>query len=135
VARKLIATLTLTAILLIILRLDSYGNQAQGAMPNAGSGAIACRVVEAFEDASLGVRIVIFHQRDKADGPRLGALLSAHTGEQMELVAASGAPYRATVFRVKSAFGRGLALIPAGKLKLGEHEEFTLRLPNLSGKN
>ena len=85
--------------------------------------------MEAFEEGRLGVRAIVFHQRDKADGPRLGSLLLAHSGEEMELETTGGRRYRATVFRVKSCFGRGLVLVPTSKLKLGEHDEFTLRLP------
>ena len=88
--------------------------------------------METFDDVKLGVRVVIFHQRDKADGPRLGSLLLANTGQEMELQAATGQRYRATVFRVKSAFGRGLVLIPTSRFKLATHDQFTLHLP---GKN
>jgi hypothetical protein len=77
----------------------------------------------------LGVRAIIFHQRNKADGPRLGSLLLAHSGQEMELEATGGQRYRGAVFRVKSAFGRGLVLVPVSKLKLGKSDEFTLRLP------
>jgi hypothetical protein len=85
--------------------------------------------MEAFEEGKLGVRAIVFHQRDKADGPRLGSLLLAHAGEEMELEIAGGRRYRATVFRVKSCFGRGLVLVPTSKLKLSQDDEFTLRLP------
>jgi hypothetical protein len=88
--------------------------------------------MESFEEGKLGVRAIVFHQRDKADGPRLGSLLLTHSGEEMELETRGGRRYRATVFRVKSAFGRGLVLVPTSALKLGEHDEFTLRL---AGRN
>ena len=45
---------------------------------------VACRVMEVINAERLGVRAVIFHQRDKADGPRLGELLQAHSGEEVE---------------------------------------------------
>ncbi len=85
--------------------------------------------MESFEEQKLGMRAIVFHQRDKADGPRLGDLLLKHSGEEMELEASGGSRYRATVFRVKSCFGRGLAIIPTDRLKLGENDQFTLRLP------
>jgi hypothetical protein len=106
--------------------------QAQSTVTKAGDGPIICSVMEAFEESRLGVRAIVFHQRDKADGPRLGSLLLTHSGEEMELEGAGGRRYRATVFRIKSCFGRGLAMVPTAKLKLGELDEFTLRLP---GKN
>lgn len=77
----------------------------------------------------MGIRVIIFHQRDKADGPHLGSFLLAHSGEEMELGTAGGRRCRATVFRVKSCFGRGLVMVPTSTLRLGEHDEFTLRLP------
>jgi len=85
--------------------------------------------MEAFEEGKLGTRAIIFHQRDKADGPRLGSLLLAHSGEEVVLETTGGRRYRATVFRIKSCFGRGLVLVPTSKLRLGEHDEFALRLP------
>jgi hypothetical protein len=117
------------AVLLVFLVRPSSCAPAQSPKIDTGSGPIICSVMEAFEEGKLGVRAVVFHQRDKADGPRLGSLLLAHSGEEMELQTANGQRYRATVFRVKSAFGRGLVLIPVSKFKLGEHDEFTLRIP------
>ena len=126
---KHFAALALATFLVVCLCDPSRGAQAQGAEKKAENETITCRVVEAFEAGRLGVRAVVFHQRDRADGPRLGALLLAHSGEEMELETTGGRRYRATVFRVKSCFGRGLVLVPAGKLRLGEDDEFTLRLP------
>ena len=123
------ATIALVTVLVIPHSAPSHGAQVQAPGIKAGNGPIICRVMEAFEEGRLGVRAIVFHQRDKADGPRLGSLLLAHSGKEMELETTGGRRYRATVFRVKSAFGRGLVLIPTSKLKLGEHDEFTLRLP------
>ena len=89
--------------------------------------AIACRVMGSYPDAGLGVRAVIFHQRDQKDGPALGALLLAHSGEAMQ-VETRGARQRVTVFRLKCCFGRGLFLAPAS-LGLQENDEFILRYP------
>jgi len=132
VIRKTLATLVWTAILLASYAVRTSGAPPQNTERNTPSGPVICSVMETFDDAKLGVRAVIFHQRDKADGPRLGELLLAHTGEEMELQTTSGHLYRAPVFRVKSAFGRGLVLIPPGKFTLAAHDQFTLRVP---GKN
>jgi hypothetical protein len=132
VMKRPFALIALATVLVIPLSGPSHGAQVQAPGINAGNGPIICSVMEAFEEGRLGVRAIVFHQRDKADGPRLGSLLLAHSGEEMELETKGGRRYRATVFRVKSAFGRGLVLVPTSKLKLGEHDEFTLRLP---GKN
>jgi len=124
--------INLAMVLAIPLSGPSHGAQVQAPKIDAGNGPITCSVMEAFEEGRLGVRAIVFHQHEKADGPRLGALLLAHSGEEMELETTGGRRYRATVFRVKSAFGRGLVLVPMSKVRLGEHDEFTLRLP---GKN
>ena len=130
--KRLLAIVALTARLVIPIPMAAPGAQAQVTIAKAGNGPIVCSVMEAFEEGRLGVRAIVFHQRDKADGPRLGSLLLTHSGEEMELEVAGGHRFRATVFRVKSCFGRGLVLVPTAKLKLGEQDEFTLRLP---GKN
>lgn len=127
--KRPLATIALATILVIPVSDASPGAQVQAAVTQAVNGPIVCSVMEAFEDGRLGVRAIVFHQRDKADGPRLGSLLLAHSGEEMELETTGGRRYRATVFRVKSCFGRGLVLVPTSKLKLGEQDEFTLRLP------
>ena len=127
--KKSFAIIALATVLVIPIPNASPGAQAQATMTKAGNGPIVCSVMEAFEEGRLGVRAIIFHQRDKEDGPRLGSLLLTHSGEEMELEAAGGRRLRATVFRVKSCFGRGLVMVPTAKLKLGEQDEFTLRLP------
>jgi hypothetical protein len=120
------ATMTFAGILHICVFANAIGQSK--APPNTAANApIICSVMEAFEEPKLGVRAIVFHQRDKPDGPRLGELLLSHTGQEMELKFAGNAPYRATVFRVKSAFGRGLALLPASKINLRAGDEFTLR--------
>jgi hypothetical protein len=116
-------------ILLINLLALSTGAPAQVHGRNSDTGPITCSVMEVFDEGKLDVRAVVFHQRDKADAPRLGSFLLAHSGQEMELQSTGGRQYRAAVFRVKSAFGRGLVLLPVSKFKLGERDEFNLRLP------
>jgi hypothetical protein len=123
------AIFALATFLIVSICSASPGAQAQGEQMKAQNGTIACRVIEAFAAGRLGVRAVLFHQRDKADGPRLGALLLAHSGEEVEFETRDGQPHRAVVFRVKSCFGRGLLLVAVSEVKLGEKDEFTLRLP------
>ena len=91
-------------------------------------GGIACRVMEVFKAEPPGVTAVIFHQRDKADGPRLGELLLAHSGHEVEFEI-NGGKHQATVFRVKSCFGRGLLIFASGEAKLAEKDAFVLRFP------
>ncbi len=75
----------------------------------------------------VGATAVIFHQRDKAEGPRLGELLLAHSGEEVEIETRDARRHRATVARLKSCFGRGLLLFATGEAKLREKDEFVLR--------
>src|SRR6266404_5620921 len=72
---------------------------------------IACRVMEVFGADRASVHAIIFHRRDKADGPRLGESLLKHSGEEIEFETTDGERHRADVFRVKSCFGRGLLLL------------------------
>ncbi len=99
------------------------------AQRKAGEETIVCRVMEAFVAERLGATAVIFHQRDKADGPRLGELLLAHSGAEMEFETGDGKRHHATVVRMKSCFGRGLLLFAAREAKLAEKDDFVLRFP------
>ena len=124
--------LEITALALILLHPWSQlllCSAAQAPKLPGADGAIACTVMEVFEDGKLGVRAIIFHQRDKANGPQLGALLLADSGKAMELETTRGQRYLASVFRVRSCFGRGLAIIPAGNPTLHERDAFILHPP------
>jgi hypothetical protein len=100
------------------------------ALPQAVSppqSTVACRVMEVFVAERVGATAVIFHQRDKADGPRLGDLLVAHSGEEVEFQTSDGRWHRATVVRIRSCFGRGMLLFRLGEARLTEKQEFVLR--------
>jgi hypothetical protein len=129
VLKKHFAAFALATYLAVCISDPLRGAQVQGTPSKPENETITCRVIEVFQAERLGVRAILFHQRDKADGPRLGTLLLAHSGEEMEFETRDGQRHRAEVFRAKSCFGRGLMLVPAGEVKLGEKDEFTLRLP------
>jgi hypothetical protein len=93
----------------------------------ATTDTVNCRAMEVFVAHKLGTTAVIFHQRDKADGPHLGDLLKAHTGEQVEFETADGRWHGATVERVRSCFGRGLLLFASSEGKLSAKEDFVVR--------
>jgi hypothetical protein len=93
---------------------------------------IECRVMEVFAAERLGVTAVIFHQRDKADGPRLGELLLAHSGAEVEFETRDGRRHRAKLARMKSCFGRGLLLFAAGEARLSEQDNFVLHFPHMN---
>jgi hypothetical protein len=99
---------------------------AASAQKKAGEGTITCRAMEVFVAEPLGTTAVIFHQSDKADGPRLGELLLAHSGEQVEFETPDGQRHSATVERVKSCFGRGLLLFSTKEAKLAAKDDFVL---------
>jgi hypothetical protein len=111
-------------LLLTVLLLVSMS--AVGAQKKDTEGAITCRAMEVFVSQPLGVTAVIFHQSDKADGPRLGELLLAHTGEEVEFETSDGRWHQATVERVKSCFGRGLLLFHTTEGKLEAKEDFVV---------
>lgn len=127
--KRPLSAMVMAIILAIPASHPSIAARAQVASTNGENRPIICSVMESFEEQKLGAQAVVFHQRDKVDGPRLGDLLLKHSGQEMELEASGGRRYRATIFRVKSCFGRGLAIIPTNRLKLQENDEFSLRLP------
>ena len=129
---KPFALVALAMALVIPISCPSRGAQVRAPGIDAGNGPIICSVMEAFDEGKLGVRAIIFHQRDKADGPAWEPCFWRTRAKRWSWRRLAGQHYRATVFRVKSAFGRGLVLVPTSQLKLGAHDEFTLRLP---GKN
>jgi hypothetical protein len=88
---------------------------------------IACRVIESKNAQTLGVRVVVFHQAEIADRGSLGRFLRNHDGASAEFEAANGSWQAASVFRLKSCFGRGLLLLPAGGPRLAEGDRFMLR--------
>ena len=96
------------------------------AQKKAEEATVACRAMEVFVSERVGATAVIFHQRDKADGPRLGELLLAHSGEEVEFETSDGQRHLATVERVKSCFGRGLLLFTANETKIAANEEIVL---------
>jgi len=88
---------------------------------------VNCRALEVFVAPEPGATAVLFHQRDKAEGPKVGEFISAHSGERVEFETADGKHHLATMFRMKSCFGRGLLLFPAREAKLTTNDEFIIR--------
>lgn len=74
--------------------------------------------------------MLIFHQRDKADGPKLGELLQKYTGQEAEFETGDGKLHRATVERIRSCFGRGLLIYAADEASLEVKEDFILHFGN-----
>jgi hypothetical protein len=103
-----------------------FANPAAAAGQKPKGNRITCRAMEVFVSQPLGVTAVIFHQSEKSDGPRLGELLLAHTGEQVEFETPDGKKHAATVERVKNCFGRGLLLFRTEEAGISANQDFVV---------
>ncbi len=113
-----------------ILALLTFLVPIASARGEGNEGTIRCRVMEVFVSERVGATAAIFHQRDKADGPRLGQLLLAHSGEEVEFETPDGKRHAATVARVKSCFGRGLLLFNSSEAGISAKDEIVLYFPS-----
>jgi hypothetical protein len=76
------------------------------------------------------VTVVVFHQRDKADSERLGALLRRSSDGPAEYQRSEADGWHAaTVARLKSCFGRGLLILPSGSAQLVPGATVLVRFP------
>jgi hypothetical protein len=117
------------SVLVFVLAVCAPVIMAQAARQNVAPAvdAIECRILEAHASATPPVLLVIFHQRDKKDQPHLAELLKEKTGG-MAQVQLGGSPWtKVTVFRLKSSFGRGLLVLPAGSLEMKNGGTFRIR--------
>lgn len=99
------------------------------ASSTATSNTVACSVLEVHSLAKPTVTVVVFHQRNKTDQERLGDLLRRASDSSVEFQTADGVWHSATVLRLKSCFGRGLLVFPAGTAHPAEKDTFLLRFP------
>ena len=90
---------------------------------------IACRALEAHTSEQPPVTVVVFHQRDKQDQARLAVLLKENSNGPAEIQGNDGKWHSVTVARLKSCFGRGLLLLPAGAEQPKQGQDFLLRFP------
>lgn len=91
------------------------------------AGAIECRVLEAHASAAPAALVVIFHQQQKQDQPRLAALIKQHSGSTAEIQIGTAPWAKVTIFRLKTAFGRGMFLLSPGSEKLKDGDTFEIR--------
>jgi hypothetical protein len=104
--------------------------KSAGKMPAqepAAQEAIACRVLESKRAATMGVEVAVFHPADAASRERLGSFLESHDGASVEFEIAGGDWQPATVFRLKSCFGRGLLVFPAARIPVARGRGFLIR--------
>jgi hypothetical protein len=103
----------------------SGGHGAQQPAPTHQSGSIACRVMERHADKEHSTVLILFHQRDKPDQPKLKEFLVQHDGGTIQIQIGSGEWQKATVWRIRNCFGRGLLVLPDTAAPK-EHSTFTI---------
>ena len=124
---RIVASLILA--LLFAIGASSSGNARaaqQAAAPSHPSVAIACRVMERHSDKERGTVIILFHQRDKPDQPRLKDFLLQHDGGTIEIQTGSAEWQKVTVWRIRNCFGRGLFIV-SENVALKEKAIFKIR--------
>jgi hypothetical protein len=107
---------------------QTWTAQESHSAPAAGSEVIACRVLEAHTSRRTETTVAVFHQKDDKDRARLAGFLRKQPEMSVEFQTADGAWHPATVFRLKSCFGRGLLIFAAGTAQLGTGDTFLLKL-------
>lgn len=96
----------------------------------ADSNVVVCRAMESHSSEQPPVAAVVFHQRNRQDGPRLGELLLKNSGANVEIqIGQDGSRQTARVFRLKSCFGRGLLVLPTSATAPKDGETFTIKFP------
>jgi len=93
----------------------------------AGANIIDCRALEAHSSASPSVIAVVFHQRDKQDQPRFASLLKQNASATVFIQVGNSPWTNATLFRLKSCFGRGLLLLSSGSLAIKDGDAFRVK--------
>jgi hypothetical protein len=91
------------------------------------SGVVDCKVLETHTGSAPAVVVVIFHQDKKQDQPRLAELLKQKSGSNADVEMGSGPWMKVNVFRLRTAFGRGMLLLPASASALKEGDTFRIR--------
>jgi hypothetical protein len=94
------------------LSLQNAHPTQQAAAPSHQSSSIACRVMERHADKEHSTVLILFHQRDKPDQPKLKEFLLQHDGGTIQIQIGAGEWQKATVWRIRNCFGRGLLVLP-----------------------
>ena len=102
----------------------------QAARTAATSNLVTCRILEVHANKDPGVVLVIFHQRDKQDQPRFAALLKQSNGAAIQIRPAGAQWQTVAVIRLKSCFGRGMLILPAGSTSLRERADILVKFPD-----
>ena len=123
------------AIAILLSGLIFAGSMGLSAAPQENSQAqttIACSILEIHASRDLGVSAAVFHQANKDDAARFGALMKEYAADaSVEFQTKDGVWHKASSARLKSSFGRGLLLFASASAQLKDKDTFLLRfLPN-----
>jgi hypothetical protein len=104
--------------------------------PNAApeSAVVECRVLEAHTSAAPAALVVIFHQQEKKDQPRLAALIKANSGSDADIQIGGAAWIKARIFRLRTCFGRGMVIMSPEEAALKDGDTFRIRFSNAARK-
>ena len=120
----------LAAALALVLSAAVAGSAAsppQGEPTTAPPNSIACKVMEA--KTAVGVTAAVVHQASSAERERVGAWIREHDGAPVEFRTSDG-PWRpASIFRLRTCFGRGLLMFAAKEAHIEQGVTVELRLP------
>lgn len=103
------------------------------AAPTSESGIIECRVLEAHASPAPAAVVVIFHQQQKQDQPRLAALIRENSGSTADIQIGGAAWTTVTIFRLRTCFGRGMFLLPPDAANWKDGDTFRIRFSKISG--
>ena len=95
--------------------------------PAPESAVVECRVLEAHSSEAPAALVVIFHQQEKKDQPRLSALIKANSGSGADVQVGGAAWTKVTIFRLRTCFGRGMMILPPGSAALKDGDTFRIR--------
>lgn len=95
---------------------------------NPAQVTIPCRVLETMVSQRLQVRLAIFHYRDAIDRERLGKILREDNGDQVRFQSSDGEWHSATLFRIRTCFGRGLLVFQVSSARLAAKQDILLRI-------
>jgi hypothetical protein len=112
----------------VVAQIDAGAASSQ--LAKADPLTVNCSTMEVMVAEWPGASVVIFHQRDKADGRKLSELLKKYAGQEVQFETGDGKQHRATVARMKTCFGRGVLIFVSDEANLGVKEEFILRFDN-----
>ncbi len=120
----------------VALAVPSLAARQAASHPNAPSepAVVQCRVLESHASVAPAALVVIFHQQEKKDQPRLSALLKANSGSEAEIQIGGAAWTKATTFRLRTCFGRGMLILSSGEAALKDGDTFRIRFSKPASK-